>query len=152
MAQTIDTNYYLDDITILDSNMEYILGVKSIINTELLYNETKEKFIENKRDGNLWLGPFYVLTTTNEPRKYYIQCKTIRRISDYSDIIGYLCISIDESKIKDSYLNIITNSTRSHGPAWDRASRSSASLIVYPHASIENASLRRHRGAPVSQS
>jgi len=114
LSQTIDTNYYLDDMTVLDGDMEYFLGVKPIVNTPLLYQNMKEKFIESNRDSNLWLGPFYVMTT-NEPRKYYIQCKPIRRISNYSDIIGYLCISIDESKIKDSYLNIITNSKASLG-------------------------------------
>jgi len=115
LAQTIDTNYYLDDMTILNNNMEYILGVKSIINTELLYKQIKEKFLESNEDSYAWLGPFYILTTTNEPRKYYIQCKPIRRISTYTDIIGYFCISIDESKLKDSYLNIINNSKSNLG-------------------------------------
>ena len=115
LAQIIDTNYYLDDMTILNSDMEYILGVKSIISTELLYKLVKEQFTENNGDSNLWLGPFNVYTTTNEPRKYYIQCKTIRRISNFNEIIGFLCISIDESKIKDSYMNIIDNSKSSLG-------------------------------------
>ena len=115
LAQTIDTNYFLADMTILDNNMEYLLGVKSIVDTERLYRTVFDEFIRSNEDGNMWLGPFNVLTSTNEPRKYYIQCKPIRRISKFNDIIGYLCISIDESKIKDSYMNIINNSTSSIG-------------------------------------